>query len=924
MHLKILNHLFGKISISILPLLFGPFLFSQPDHFHFDRLTIEDGLPNPSALNITQDHIGFIWINTFMGVARYDGYQIKTYIPFAVEEESIKNREVQTLFVDSEGIIWLGAVKPDVKLWKYEPKLDEFVPCLYHPERDTQIIHSGICSIQEDHLGRLAVATYGQGIFIIDKSDLSNLSILPYQILDHDPNDSSSLPINDLEPGMTRDPSGNIWIPSIKGISKFNANNHSFTTFQFSSDTSSYANWCLNLKADKEGNIWVPTIFKGLYKFDQSTETFTHFEHDNQASNTIRSNNTFNILFDASEKGWIVLNSAIDIFSPEENRFSPVLFRDDQRRLIDFSHPINTVFRDYSNNIWIGSWQKGIYKYNPDSKPFQVFNPVKPYLGNNSESDITTLTNGEEGTVWIGTAQSGLFKWDRNLNEVQSISNYSQTPQNTPYIHSLFCDNKGNIWVGHKNGLAKYNPNSKQFHHISGIPNNGYPKVFLEDHQNRIWINCFDKTFGYVDKNGTNDFIPLNLDSPEAKLLTSTLCMEVNSEGIWAGTNQQGLIRIDHNTLDINGYIYDYGVHDIHFDREGKCWLSTHSNGLQLFDLESEDITPLKDSLSSHLNYTRTILEDDNGFLWIMTPKGIEVFDPTNEFILHAYSKENWLNPSNNWIGEATGQKSSSGEFLFNFPSGILLFHPDSLKIDSFPPKIAFTGLKIANQEIHPGPESPLQTHIAYTNKMELSYNQNDLRIEFAALHFKDSKQNQYRYAFTNGNKTIWHDLGTRNYIHFNGLRPGNYTLWVKAANCDGVWNEQAISLVIVIHPPWWFSLWAIITYGLIFAGIIYGFYRFQLNRKVSRIEATKLRELNDLRTRLYTNITHEFRTPLTIILGMVEELRLRVTESGKQGLEMITRNGQQLLKLVNRMLDLSKLDSGFLQLSPIQADVIR
>jgi len=282
---------------------------------------------------------------------------------------------------------------------------------------------------------------------------------------------------------------------------------------------------------------------------------------------------------------------------------------------------------------------------------------------------------------------------------------------------------------------------------------------------------------------------------------------------------------------------------------------------------------------------------------------------PGNEFNTYAYGK------------------MPDGRLIFGGVNGLTIFDPKDLSPNADPPKVQLTFLSVNGLPADPRDPAALLTRgIEFTETLELSYVQNNLVLQFAALDYAKPQRNQFQF-YLEGAEPEWAHRGFEHTAQYLNLSPGAYTFQVKGSNSDGVWNEVPTALRIVIRPPWWASWWAYALYALLAAGAAYGFYQIQLRRRLEHAETLRLQELDQVKTRLYTNITHEFRTPLTVILGVTEQVRQYLAQQGAKAqqslLEMVQRNGSQLLQLINQLLDLSKLEAGSMTLQLQRGDVV-
>jgi len=363
-------------------------------------------------------------------------------------------------------------------------------------------------------------------------------------------------------------------------------------------------------------------------------------------------------------------------------------------------------------------------------------------------------------------------------------------------------------------------------------------------------------------------------------------------------------------------------------DHSGNFWVGDYINGLYLFDRKKGKYAlnfTMNDGLAN--NQVMSILEDDSGDLWISTYKGLSRFDPVTKSFRNYY-KEDGL--SSNKFFFRSAFKSKNGEMFFGGENGFTWFNPENIKDDPVPPLVAIINLSLFNR---PDEKLEINGFISEMEGIELSYNQNDLRFDYVGLHFGEPSKNKYKYMLENFDKD-WVDAGTQRNATYTNLDAGEYIFRVKAANHDGVWNEEGKSLKVIIHPPFWATWWAYGFYFLFGLSIFYSIRKYEMNRlklknqvKLDEVVLKEREETDKMKSRFFANISHEFRTPLTLILGPAEKIiaNFKDDEIQKQT-GLIKRNAVRLLGLINQLLDLSKLEAGKLKLkvSPGQHCFIR
>ncbi len=482
----------------------------------------------------------------------------------------------------------------------------------------------------------------------------------------------------------------------------------------------------------------------------------------------------------------------------------------------------------------------------------------------------------------------------------------------------------GIIWIGTEIGLNRFDAQSQKFtrffhntnpynafRHINSI------KSIYEDQAESFWLGSYNILSSMNRPDGTYANYGQNQFDSIYNNLTTIL---ENREGyLWIGT-WEGLKRLDKRTNKFSHFLPGFVILSIFEDADGILWTGTN-RGLYFLnpsDNEFDLFSNPENGFTANINVFH-ILVDDQQSLWINSSIGIfRLRQDRSEISLFG---KNRMNPSADGT-QNNCFKGIGGELFFgdNSGSGYYAFFPEQLKQNTIAPDVHITGFRLGDQLVLPGKGSPLSEHISQVEEIRLPYNENVFSFEFACIHFSSPEDNQHLFMLENADND-WRKAGEEKTAYYSMIPPGNYVFRVKASNSDGVWAEKSIAILIL--PPWWGTWWAYLSYIIILSGSIYTFYNFQLRQRLQQAEALRLKELDTVKTKLFTNITHEFRTPLTVILGVANQVLENPNEHLKKGLKMIMRNGQNLLMLVNQMLDLSKLESGKLSLQNHHADVI-
>jgi signal transduction histidine kinase/DNA-binding response OmpR family regulator/streptogramin lyase len=455
----------------------------------------------------------------------------------------------------------------------------------------------------------------------------------------------------------------------------------------------------------------------------------------------------------------------------------------------------------------------------------------------------------------------------------------------------------------------------------------------LVDSRGVLWVgttyaglNKFDRESGKFTRYQSNPNDPNSLSYNVVNIIYE------DSEGvIWVGTDEGGICQLDPNTNKFKTYrslVEDQNasiIMSIYEDKKRNFWVGTYKTGIHLFDRKKG--TSIKnyderDGLANNL--VCAILEDDSGNLWISTGNGLSKFNPATETFRN-FGISDGL--AGSFFNYRSAYKNKKGEMFFGSDFGLNVFHPNNIKDDPDPPLVQIANISLFNK---PGERLKFDGFISELNEVKLSYDQNDLRFDFVGLHFSEPARNTYKYILE-GFDRDWVDAGTQRNAVYTNLDPGEYVFKVTAANRDGVWNEEGTSILVIITPPWWATTWAYIIYALIILSVIYFTWKLQLKRirikhdyEMSKFEAEKMHEVDELKSRFFANISHEFRTPLTLIFGPAKDVLEETNEpKTKKNVGIIKSNASRLYNLVNQLLDLSKLESGKMKLEVSEQDII-
>ncbi len=937
-----MNHASICCCLSLLLLPFETIgLLAQNRGIKFERLGEEQELQG-TVRCILQDRQGFMWFGVQGGVNKYDGYHITVYQKDVFDSTSLSNGGVSALCEDYAGALWIGTTGG---LNRFDRKSEGFTRFALTFENPHSFDNDVIYTIYEDRANALWVGT-NHGLYQFDR--------------DHERFISASLTMSALEQlarddvfSLLEDHAGTFWIGTARGLFKLDPQKGRLLHFMHDENNSRSLghNVIWQIYEDRYRTLWFGTEGGGLSCLrvdEREAGNFTHFVHDRADAYSLSEDTVWAIREDRFGSLWVGTGNGLNRFEREQERF--IRFQQDEKDVNSLSDNwIWSIYEDRSGILWIGTYFGGINKWDRGQTRFTTVahDPRDPHSLNNNIID--TFYEDRSGALWVGTTGGGVNR----LNPASKrFTHFMHDPKN-PYtlsnnwVFEINEDRTGALWIGTGDGrVNKFDRKTERFTHPSLEPNHprrldhdtvsaNYPDTAAQD---ILWLkiggggglNRLDLAANQLTRfvHDANDSLSLSDNSLWA------ICAGRSPHLLWVATSN-GLNRFDLRTEKFTRYFHDPKnpfslsnnvVFAILQDRFGALWAGT-AQGLNRFDEQSSRFTryTTKDGLPH--NTICGMLEDARGRLWLSTDQGVTCFDPHTE-VFRNYDVTDGL-PSNGFMAGAA-YKNARGEMFFgSFNSGFTRFHPDSIKDNPYIPPVVITSFKRYNTEDAAG-VGIVEKGISAKKEIEVSYKDNILSFEFAALSYRNTFKNQYAYKLE-GYSDQWIQLGTERRVSFTNLDPGTYTLRVKGSNNDGVWNEEGTSLKITVTPPWWKTRWAYAFYFLLFATILYSWRRYDLNRihlknqlRLEHIEAEKLKEVDHLKSRFFANISHEFRTPLTLILGQIDSAISRtIDEPIKNKLNMAFRNARELLRLINQLLDLSKIEAGSMALKARRANFI-
>lgn len=913
------------------------FATAQQDDINFTSITTKDGLSSNSILSILKDRYGLLWFGTEDGLNKFDGTNLSVYRHKPGDPTSLQANEILSLHEDKKGNLWIGTSGGSLSL--YDRKRDTFInfPADGTPH---SLGHNVILSICSDYQGKIWIVHFS-GLNILDP-DTRRVS--KFQLPTGNPGSGSPKSAR----RVFEDSQKRMWIGTTDGLFQYNPRTKALTEFLYSSqDPLSLPNKHVNTIAeDNNGNIWIGTK-DGLSMLKPGAKEFIHYRQ----GNAVLSSNTINSIAVDGDKLWIGTEEGLDILDTRTGNIK--VFRPDHRNIHSLTaNPVRYIYIDQQGFYWLGTVSGGVNKYD---RNLNLFNLIQSNIfdekGLNSRI-VTSFAEDKNGNVYVGTESGGLSLFDPKTKLFQHIPIRSRRPgtDNRLTILALKMSRKNRLMIGtYSNGLFVLDPASGGYQQLmqstnADALNSNHIYCFEEDHKGNIWVGTNGEGINVL--NGENKVIVRYTPNPKTvndiKLQINGYIRDIEEDrkgNMWIATHGGGIAVFNPASgkltryTTINSNLPNDKVRSLQEDRRGNIWVGTFGGGMALFNKKTKNFDTFseKDGLANNTVYE--IVEDQKGLIWVSTNKGISSIDPSTKKIYN-YNYNNGLQNSN--FVRGAGLRLSNGTLYFGGLEGFNYFNPQYLKKNNNIPPVIITDLKISNQSVVASDDGPIKEHISLAREIHLDYKQN-FALSFVGLNFTAPEQNQYAYKLEGLDKD-WNYVGNATTAAYTNLDPGEYVFRVRAANNDGVWNTEGTSIKIIVHPPFWRTVYAYILYVLLAIGLLL-YLRFKsmqkLRRKFAleqeklhaeqeRKEAERVHQLDLLKIKFLTNLSHEFRTPISLILGPVEKLLSQEKNEHSAGqLHMIKRNARRLLNLVNQLLDFRKMEEQELKLQATEGELV-
>ncbi len=890
-HLKSIPVVFVFLLCSI------PILTAQD--LRFKRFSVEDGLSYNGSYQqdcIIQDREGFLWFGTFFGINRFDGREFKIFQHNSDDPNSLGHDLTTALCQMPDGKIWVGTGERG--LYIFDPETEAFTSWHADPENPNSPCGEESTFIRVDREGNVWMGTRFTGACRWSPKAQEWTSFEQYFPDAH---------------SFYEDKSGKIWIGSRTGLFRKSKGSEVFERVGAADALPGFRHWVRDFTDLPNGNVLMNTR-QALYELDPVAETIRVFEPAFPSKQLPAPD----FLLTARDgKIWMGTINELWQYNPALKQYKCSVY-DPSDRNSTLAGSNSFLIEDKANSIWLTSPAAGVAVTHNARNPFEAIWPKSPVQEFLPFDTARILINTEDGfelfnrkTGKFETAPPGfqaIKGWKSFVRKIGDEIFIQPAGSKTVRVIQLKTGKKREIpAAGTKNAVDK-----------NGLFWMGFQYY---DEQNRHWVDRSAEVYAALP-----DIAKLNYRDYE------TFFDDQNR--IWIATNQ-GVFRYDfatkeHRHFKAGGKGEPASLVNFNFfpGSDGRFYLFGAS-GLSIYLPGEDSFVNFNRNNGLLHNSSGAVVEDKKGFVWIGGPLGLQKLDLKTKAFTN-FSVADGLFSDN--FHHHRPYCDEDGFLYFGTREHLLRFHPDSIRPRTETNSVYLMDFFIRNKKVAVSDTSALlQKQLRYTERLNLTFDQNDFGFSFVMPVYYKSEATEYFYKLE-PYENDWINAGGKRVIQYTNIDPGKYTFKVKARTAAGVWSPNEASVRLYISPPWWETWWAYLIYLTLLFVSVFGLYKFQLNRQIERAEAQKLLEMDSLKTRLYTNITHEFRTPLTVILGLTEQLnneleKLTVPDGMKElfssGFILMHRNGKNLLRMINQMLDLSKLESGSMQLDLVQADIV-
>ena len=867
---------------------------------------VTNNISNQQVNAFAEDAQGHIWIGTFRGLNKYNVHEFHQY--FCTDDSlDLPDNQIKDMLCDSKGRLWISTVNG---VCRYTDK-DNFkhIPSDMTNKNGIQLLEGTDGRIFLNYTSHLSVynPTTEEMNCVIPQLDPQGTMIVKCFI----------------------DAEAQLWVVTPRTLRCYDYYSMQLKDSVAINKNSRY------FYLHKDGKIWL-TGSRTLLLFDTHTHQFTDLPPALAQHSVLREaeityihpygNNS--LLLNTSRHGMFCYNYANNTIAHQGDEDFPFEVPEFQ---------ISCMFTDSQNNLWIGSTDQGYTVCYHYKERFNNDNYIRSYFNNKS---VVSASAEKNGILWITTLSDGVYRYDLNNKKVVSIDMekiFPESRQKAVRVNQIFVDNDNNLWMTVTNNKVLKCQYSNNDLHIINEYDIKYPMSITQDYNGSIWIGTAspyvykiapeEKVFREIKafdiSTGSNfTFIPGLLAMKDGNLLVAALDKPMQLINTQTEAVKELLLnKEDYKACIKRSVIIPTALYE---DMQGDIWIGTVSNGLLRYSPYNGKIQPMPGTACTDIS---GIEEDTQGNLWVSTLYGLSRYDRTTNRFTNYYEADGI---GGNQFYDRASCRLSDGTLVFGGTHGLTLFNPIDVQIRRNIP-LLFENLKVHNKLIHPGNEECISKHLSYNPDIKLNYNQNGFSISFVALDYSEHERVHYYYMLE-GFDRYWIDANNNREAYYANLPAGCYTFKVRIMDNDRNIVEAENSITVTVEPAPWRTWWAYTLYLLLAAGVVFLFlralYRIRLEKEQARrAEQEKEQEqrVNKMNMSFFANVSHEFRTPLTMISGPVAQLceSPEIDGNNKKLLHIVQQSVNRMLRLVNQLMDFNKLENDTLKLKVKRTDVV-
>ncbi|SDK30849.1 Two component regulator propeller [Catalinimonas alkaloidigena] len=889
--------------------------------------------PQTRLETVYTDANGILWIGTWQGLDRFDPATatLTRFAHVAGDSTSLGHNRVTTLLEDHEGNFWVGT---HGGLDLLDRATGTFQHFRHQPDDSTSLSNDQVRVLYEDRSGTLWVGTgsYWSGDTPLGAGGLNRFERATNRFTRflHDPSDSTSL-IDNRIGALLEDSRGTFWVGTFgDGLHTMDRERGTFTRLRYdpaqphhlSRPYEQFGTTALSvlkvgesgitfLQEDGSGALWIGALLGGVNRYDPATQRTTHYEHNYNAIRGQGLQDRYLWTGYVTRDGTLFMGASGNAFyrvNPFQVSFP----------FHSTPFPVNAIVAPPDSTLWIHTLYAGLVRRDQKTGQEQRFRHQADQKQSLSNDSLSVLYLDRSGTLWIGTLGSGL---DRFEKRTQAFVHHPYLPDDTTTlggdsVYALFEDRQGRLWVGTQRGPNRLDAETGQFARYT-TKTRARSHAFAEDRAGQLWVCTLGDGLGYWEETAQNFVYYRHYPQDSTSLSSDSVytAYEDRQGRLWVGT-RNGLNRLDRASGKFTHYPTPDYISAIKEDASGILWLASRRakqimGSLYRFDPASETLTALTNQGTGQpFRDVYAVEQDDEGHIWFCTAAGFAKVD-TRQNVVTTY-------PTQRTTGYYNFYKSPDHQLIAGTGTGYYTFVPEEIPRNTTPPQLAL-GFQLPISDDSVATAQAFRQALTAQIPISLKHDQNSFMFQVTSLHYNNPEQNEHLYQLE-GYDAAWHRVGIDRTVSYHFLPPGRYRFRAKVSSSDGIWTEQSVPLVI--RPPWWKTWWAYGLYGLLAIALYGVMFRVITNRermkadlRVQQVEYDKLRELDTAKSRFFTNISHEFRTPLTLIGGTLEQLMLQEPDAEERQADyrIINHHTNRILQLINQLLDLAKLEAGSL-----------